>query len=127
MKIMDPGRRRYRRRAVQLEVTLRFKPPRALRTKVADLTLIGRTKDLSEAGIAIIVSAGNIDRYLKQKENSFDIELKLPNGAITLEATPIHFKRTTSGAGYLIGSRISALPAQQQARLMEFLKSLPLV
>ena len=32
-----------------------------------------------------------------------------------------------SGAGYLIGSRISSLPADQQARLMEYLKSLPLV
>ena len=127
MKTTDPGRRRYRRRPVQLEVTLRFRAPRALRAKVPDLTLIGRSKDISEAGIAVIVSAGNIDRYLKQKENNFDVELKLPGGLITFEATPVHFSRTPSGAGYLIGSRISSLPPQQQARLTEFLKSLPLV
>ena len=127
MKTTDSGRRRHRRRAVQLEVTLRFRAPRALRDKVADLTLIGRTKDLSEGGIAVIVSAGNIDRYLKQKENNFDVELKLPTGLITFEAVPIHFRRISPGVGYLIGSRISVLPAQQQALLTEFLKSLPLV
>jgi hypothetical protein len=127
MKTTDSGRRLHRRRAVQLEVTLRFRPPRALRAKVPDLTLIGRTRDLSEVGLAVIVSAGNIDRYLKQKENTFDVELKLPDGLITFEATPIHFKRISPGVGYLIGSRISALPAQQQARLFEFLKSLPIL
>jgi hypothetical protein len=127
MKPADSGRRQYRRRPVQLEVTLRFHAPRALRTNVADLTLIGRTKDLSEAGLAVIVSAGNIDRYLKQKENIFDVELKLPNGVVTFKATPIHFRRLPTGVGYLIGSRISALTSQEESRLMEYIQTLPLV
>jgi hypothetical protein len=94
---------------------------------VADLTLIGRTKDISEAGVAVIISAGNIDRYLKQKENNFDVELKLPDGVVSFEATPIHFKRLSSGVAYLIGSRIGTLSSENQTRLMTFLKSLPLV
>jgi c-di-GMP-binding flagellar brake protein YcgR len=129
MNTSDPGRRRYRRRAVHLAVTLRFKPPRALREKQADLMLIGRTKDLSEGGMAIIVSAGNIDRYLKQQENNFQVELKLPDGLLSFEATPVHFNRfmTATGASYVIGSRLSKLEPSELERLMEFLKALPLI
>jgi len=128
MKTTQPGRRRFKRRVVQIEVTLKFRPPRALRTStLGDLTLIGRTRDLSEEGLSIIVSAGNIDRYLKQKENSFSVGLRLPSGLITFEAIPVHFKRMASGAGgsYLIGSRLTQIDQQQRARLQEYLKSLP--
>jgi PilZ domain len=129
MKSSDVVRRRHRRHAVQLQVTLRFKPPRALREKQADLMLIGRTKDLCEGGLAVIVSASNIDRYLKQQENSFQVELKLPDGSLSFEVTPVHFNRfmTATGASYVIGSRLSKLEPPQLARLMAYLKSLPLI
>ena len=93
----------------------------------AELTLIGRTRDISEDGLSIIVSAGNIDRYLKQKENNFDVRLNLPDGLATFEAMPVHFKRIIFGgaASYIIGSRLVNVDQQQLARLEEFLKSLP--
>ncbi|HZE70280.1 MAG TPA: PilZ domain-containing protein [Pyrinomonadaceae bacterium] len=128
MKTTQPGRRRFKRRAVQIEVTLKFRPPRVLRTSTpAELTLIGRTRDISEDGLSIIVSAGNIDRYLKQKENNFDVRLNLPDGLATFEAMPVHFKRIIFGgaASYIIGSRLVNVDQQQLARLEEFLKSLP--
>jgi len=66
-----------------------------LRTSTpAELTLIGRTRDISEDGLSIIVSAGNIDRYLKQKENNFDVRLNLPDGLATFEAMPVHFNES---------------------------------
>ena len=127
MKTTESGRRRHKRRSVQIEVTLKFRPPRVLRTStLGDLTLVGRTKDITEDGLAIIVSAGNIDRYLKQKENSFDVRLTLPDGLVAFEATPVHFKRMTAGGAvsYLIGSRFTNIDQQQLALLKEFLKSL---
>jgi PilZ domain len=129
MKSSEPGRRRYRRRAVQVEVTLRFRPPRVLRAQQAILSLVGRTRDMSEAGLAIVVSAGNIDRYLKQEENSFDVEMNLPDGLLTFEVTPVHYKRfmTATGMSYIIGSRLNELEPEKLDRLLEFLKSLPLV
>ncbi|HEY6120940.1 MAG TPA: PilZ domain-containing protein [Pyrinomonadaceae bacterium] len=128
MKTTQPGRRRFKRRVVQIEVTLKFRPPRALRTStLGDLTLVGRTRDLSEDGLSIIVSAGNIDRYLKQKENSFAVGLKLPGGLVTFEAIPVHFRRMAAGGAgsYLIGSRLAQIDKQHLTRLQEYLKSLP--
>jgi c-di-GMP-binding flagellar brake protein YcgR len=125
----EPGRRAYRRRAVQLEVTIKFRPPASF-TKTGDsgrLTLVGRTRNISETGMAVVVSARNIDRYLNAKENTFDVELQLPDGPILVEAEPVYFKKTLSGptATYLIGSRFTKAQQQSHARLTGFLRGLP--
>jgi hypothetical protein len=125
----ESSRRAYRRRAVQLEVKIIFRPPASF-TSTGDsgrLSLVGRTRNLSETGMALLVSARNIDRYLNAKENAFDVELRLPEGGIALEASPVYYKKTLTGAvaTYLIGSRfIKAQPADH-ARLTSFLRSLP--
>lgn len=127
MKI-EQGRRAYRRRAVQLEVTIRFRPP-ASYTKIGEsrrLTLVGRTRNISETGMAVVVSARNIDRYLNAKEKAFDAELRLPDGPIALEVEAVHFKKTLSGsvATYVIGSRFIKSKGQGHARLTNFLRTL---
>ena len=129
MKSTETSRRAYRRRAVQLEVKIIFKPPASF-TRSGDagrLTLVGRTRNLSETGMAVVVSARNIDRYLNAKDNAFDAELGLPDGAIAVEATPVYFKKTLTGAvaTYLIGSRFTKAPHEAHARLLTFLRSLP--
>ncbi len=123
-------RRAYRRRAVQLEVTIKFRPPASF-TKIGDagrLTLVGRTRNISESGMALVVSARNIDRYLNAKERSFDAELRLPDGPITIEAEAVYFKKTLTGsvATYLIGSRFVKSHGPAHARLNEFLRTLSL-
>jgi hypothetical protein len=129
MKPTDQGRRASRRRAVQLEVKIIFKPPASF-AKSGDagrLTLVGRTRNISETGMAVVVSARNIDRYLNAKDNSFDAELRLPDGAVAMQATPIYFKKTLTGAvaTYLIGSRFTKAQNESHARLITFLRSLP--
>jgi len=130
MKSSETTRRTFRRRAVQVEVRIRFKPAASF-TKTGDterLALIGRTRDISETGMALLVSAKNIDRYLTRKENGFDVELRLPEGAVALQASPVYFKKAPAGgsATYLIGCRFTTSQEQQLARLINFLRSLPL-
>ncbi len=129
MKATETSRRAYRRRAVQLEVKITFSPPASF-AKVGGvdrLMLVGRTKNLCETGVALVVSARNIDRYLNAKNNTFDIEMHLPDGAVALQATPIYFKKTLAGSGatYLIGSRFTKARPDDHARLATFLRSLP--
>lgn len=129
MKTTEQSRRAYRRRAIQLEVKIIFRPPKSFTTAgdVGRLSLVGRTRNISETGMALLVSARNIDRYLKAKDNAFDVELQLPDGAVAMEVTPVYFKKTLTGtvATYLIGSRFSKAHQQEHARLAAFLRSLP--
>jgi c-di-GMP-binding flagellar brake protein YcgR len=129
MKQSETTRRVFRRRAVQLEVKIRFKPAASF-TKTGEaerLALMGRTRDISETGMALLVSARNIDRYLTRKENGFDVELRLPEGAVALQASPVYFKKIPAGASatYLIGCRFTAVQDAQINRLITFLRSLP--
>lgn len=129
MSVADSSRRGFRRRAVQLEVKITFRPPASFASTVGAerLTLVGRTRNLSETGLALVVSARNVDRYLNAKENTFDLELRLPDGAIDLQATPVYFKKTPAGSGaaYLIGARFTHSKAQDRTRLTTFLRALP--
>lgn len=125
----EPGRRIHRRRAVQLEVTIKFRPPASV-TKIGDsgrLTLVGRTRNISESGMALVVSARNIDRYLNAKDRSFEAELRLPDGPVGLELEAVYFKKTLSGsvATYTIGSRFTKAQGEEHARLAKFLQALP--
>jgi PilZ domain len=125
----NPGRRAHRRRAVQLEVSITLKGPSSKHIGASEgLTLVGRTKNISEAGVAFVVSAGNIDRYLKRKDLPFEIKLNLPSGLIQVRARPIHYTRhPTSGgsASYLIGSCFLDITKQQLDTLTSFVRSLP--
>jgi c-di-GMP-binding flagellar brake protein YcgR len=130
MKQSETTRRVFRRRTAQLEVKIRFKPAASF-TKIGDterLALMGRTRDISETGMALLVSARNIDRYLTRKENGFDVELGLPDGVVALQASPVYFKKAPAGgvATYLIGCRFTEVPELQLSRLVTFLRTLPL-
>lgn len=129
MSTSEKGHRAYRRRAVQLEVTIRFRPPASFTSigAATRLTLVGRTRNLSEGGMAVVVSARNIDRYLTAKEKKFDAELRLPNGLIGVEAEAVYFKKTLSGsvATYIIGSRFVKAASEAHAELKAFLQTLP--
>ena len=129
MKANDTSKRSYRRRAVQLEVKIVFRPPASFASSVGveRLSLVGRTKNISETGVALVISARNIDRYLNAKENAFDLELRLPDGPAAFQAAPVYFKKTLAGSGasYLIGSRFTKAKSQDYARLATFLRALP--
>ena len=72
-----------------------------------------RTRDLSESGVGVV--AGSI--YLGytcivDEGRALAVTVELPEGAVSMEATPAHYLRLDSGgaeASYLIGLRITAM------------------
>jgi hypothetical protein len=129
MNTSSTSRRRFRRRSVQVEVSIRLRPPETILKSKSDsgVTLVGRTRNLSETGIALVVSANNIDRYLRYAGSTFHLELKLPNGSVGFDAAPVYYKRYSAGGviNYLIGSHFANPDPEQLATLKRFLHSLP--
>jgi hypothetical protein len=84
----------------------------------------GHTVDLSEAGLAVVLHAQNIDeQYLLGAEGSMAIELDLPNGlSIEIQATPVRYEKLDEG--YLIGARISEMSDRDRGLFKEYLGEL---
>ena len=84
----------------------------------------GHTVNISEAGLAVVLHAQNIDeQYLLGAEGSMAIELDLPNGlSIDIQATPVRYEKLDEG--YLIGARISEMSERDRGLFMEYLTEL---
>jgi hypothetical protein len=125
-------RRSNPRFTVKLEAKLIFTPsgklPKAtLHSITPGLTLVGSTRDLSETGVGLLVSARNIDRYLAANRFKVDVEVKLPSGPIKFTAEQIHHERLIVGkasVGYFIGAEITNIKQADMASLSSFLKTL---
>ena len=86
----------------------------------------GHTVNISEAGLAVMLYAQNIDeQYLLGAEGSMAIELDLPNGlSIEIQATPVRYEKRDEG--YLIGARISEMSDRNRGLFKEYLSELAL-
>jgi hypothetical protein len=84
----------------------------------------GHTVNVSEAGLAVVLHAQNIDeQYLLGAEGSMAIELDLPNGlSIEIQATPVRYEKLAEG--YLIGARISEMRERDRGLFKEYLTEL---
>jgi len=84
----------------------------------------GHTVNISEAGLAVVLHAQNIDeQYLLGAEGSMAIELDLPNGlSIEIQATPVRYEKLEEG--YLIGARISEMSERDRGLFMEYVNEL---
>lgn len=84
----------------------------------------GHTVNISEAGLAVMLYAQNIDeQYLLGAEGSMAIELDLPNGvSIEIQATPVRYEKRDEG--YLIGARISEMSERDRGLFKEYLGEL---
>jgi len=84
----------------------------------------GHTVNISEAGLAVMLYAQNIDeQYLLGAEGSMAIELDLPNGlSIEIQATPVRYEKRDEG--YLIGARISEMSGRDRGLFKEYLSEL---
>ena len=84
----------------------------------------GHTVNISEAGLAVMLYAQNIDeQYLLGAEGSMAIELDLPNGlSIEVQATPVRYEKRDEG--YLIGARISEMNERDRGLFREYLSEL---
>jgi hypothetical protein len=91
------------------------------------LPLIGYTRDISESGLALLVSAKSMSvLYSLGQKYTLQLMLNLPSGAIELEATPVRFKHINEGqAGsfILIGAQITKMSDEDRERFVQYLNS----
>ena len=92
------------------------------------LPLIGYTRDISESGLALLVSARSMSVLYSLGHNyRLQLVLTLPTGPVELEAAPARYKHINKGeAGslILIGAQITKISDEDRKRFLEYLNSL---
>jgi hypothetical protein len=83
---------------------------------------MGRTLNISEAGLMLKVEASGINEdYLASKDYSLRVVVAIPAGPVEIYARPMHYEQAENGS-YLIGARIERMTAEERARLREYLR-----
>src|SRR5205085_6785421 len=122
---MIEGRYANRRRA-QFPVRINFREAGQTASKQnlgAGLTLVGRTRDISETGAGVIVSASKIKHYLSRKNCRIDLVIELPGGSVRAESVLARFQPLEEGGvikGYFIGVSFTKVSDEDQARIVQF-------
>ena len=121
-------RRRLRRLKVKCEVEL-VANLSLLDSEVhcedSSLVFLGRTQDLSAAGLGVVLPSTIIDERFCSGTNRLNLSLHAPGGVIALEVSPVRCERLTSlyaGNGYLLGTRITNV--QDRERFEQYLETL---
>lgn len=124
---------RERRAAPRRNVKLEFRVLLvATRTSAAGeeqtLPLIGYTRDISESGLALLVSARSMSVLYGLGHNyTLQLVLTLPTGPVELEVTPAryqHINEGKAGSFILIGAQITRISDEDRARFVQYLDSL---
>jgi hypothetical protein len=91
------------------------------------LPLIGYTRDISESGLALLVSAKSMSvLYSLGHDYTLQLVLSLPTGPVELEVTPAryqHINEGKSGSLILIGAQITKISDEDRVRFVEYLDS----
>ena len=88
--------------------------------------LFTHTLDISETGMSVLVQRLAFDRFAVGEGREIKIALALPEGRITVLATPVHVRPGEEGEerGYVVGLRIVEAGEEERARLRDFLRGL---
>jgi PilZ domain len=91
------------------------------------LPLIGYTRNVSESGLALMVSAKNMSVLYSLGYNyTLQLVLTLPSGSVEMEVSPVRYQHIKEGGGasfILIGSQITKMSDQDRTRFVEYLRS----
>lgn len=125
-------RRGAPRRAAQVETRLRFSASPVEESRSAAVApaeaIKGYTRDISETGLAILVTSLRIgDQYLNTVNCRLRVTLELPEGAVQIDATPVRCEQTIDeglGRAFLIGLRIRRMDDSEWVRLVQYVSSL---
>ena len=113
-------RRRVRRLRVRCEVELMANLSlldNDAENSESSLVFLGRTHDLSTAGLGMILPSTIIDERFCSGSNRLNLSLHVPGGVIALEVTPVRCERLNtaySGQGYLLGTKITNVGDRDQ-------------
>ncbi|HUQ34685.1 MAG TPA: PilZ domain-containing protein [Pyrinomonadaceae bacterium] len=91
------------------------------------LPLIGYTRDISESGLALLVSAKSMGVLYSLGHNyTLQLVLTLPTGPVELEVTPAryqHINEGRAGSFILIGAQITKISDDDRVRFVQYLNS----
>ena len=76
----------------------------------SSLIFLGRTHDLSAAGMCMVLPSTIIDERFCTGSNRLNLSLHVPGGVIGLEVSPVRCERLNglyTGQGYLLGTKIT--------------------
>ncbi len=122
-------RRNARRRGARYSARIPFNVSIAGTTSARGATLTGRTRDLGEGDLNLVVPSIRIGGdYITLKENRLAITLELPTGAVNLIASAARFEQLEGEAaaeGFLVGVRILEMSAADRERYTAHLRTLP--
>ena len=113
-------RRRVRRLRVRCEVELMANLSlldNDAENSESSLVFLGRTHDLSTAGLGMILPSTIIDERFCSGSNKLNLSLHVPGGVIALEVSPVRCERLStaySGQGYLLGTKITNVEDRDQ-------------
>lgn len=101
----------------------------AVRGQEKPLTLFGSTRDLSEAGVALVVPFLPIDEsYCWEESDSLQITLYLPTGVVSMQVAPVRCRPLDDkepGKGFFMGAQITEIDEVERASLTEYLNAIP--
>lgn len=92
------------------------------------LTLVGRTRNLSDTGFALIVPSLRLGtKKLDDGDSTLRLMLDLPTGTVEIHTVPVRSHQlgeNDKDVGYFIGAKITHLSDDTRARLVKFLRGL---
>lgn len=91
----------------------------------SSLIFLGRTQDLSAAGMGMVLPSTLIDERFCSGSNRLNLALHVPDGVISMEVSPVRCERLTgtyAGQGYLLGTKITNV--DDRPRFERYLESL---
>ncbi len=114
----------------EVPIKLMLEPSRAtgrLQMPKVNLYITGETKDLSQSGIAFVVSSIRLqENYLVGEERILDAELDLPNGKISMKIIGRRYEQIgehISTGKFLIGAKIFQISAENKEFYEDFLQN----
>lgn len=118
-----------RRHEHNFPIKISFKPNKqtgGLKMPAGNLSVRGETKDLSESGIAFIVSAIRVqEHYLVGDGSTLLAEVDLPNGIVKMQIIGSRYEQVgihVSTTQYLVGAKIVEMSEVDKEIYNEFLK-----
>lgn len=88
-------------------------------------SLAGRTRDISEGDLTLVVPSIRIGGdYLTLEDNKLRIVLALPSGPVELVVAPVRFEQLAGDEGYLVGVRVLEMSDDDHRLYAEHLRTL---
>ena len=91
----------------------------------SSLIFLGRTHDLSAAGMGMVLPSTIIDERFCSGTNRLNLSLHVPGGVIGMEVSPVRCERLSGpyvGQGYLLGTKITSV--DDRARFEQYLDTI---